>query len=107
MDITVGMILEDLSYCKELLFLVRRNRKKPNIVLNGLLHLFEDTACVSSCFPKSDKIVEYLCGLQCEGKSLPEEELDFLLISINAAIKDTERQLKGLNYNQILFESED
>lgn len=101
MDITVGMILEDLSYCKELLFLVRRNRKKPNIVLNGLLHLFEDTACVSSCFPKSDKIVEYLCGLQCEGKSLPEEELDFLLISINAAIKDVESKLQNYEYNEM------
>ena len=101
MDITVGMILEDLSYCKELLFLVRRNRKKPNIVLNGLLHLFEDTACVPSCFPKSDKIVEYLCGLQCEGKSLPEEELDLLLISINAAIKDVESKLQNYKYNEM------
>lgn len=101
MDITVGMILEDLSYCKELLFLVRRNRKKPNIVLNGLLHLFEDTACVSSCFPESDKIVEYLCGLQCEGKSLPEEELDFLLISINAAIKDVESKLQNYEYDEM------
>ena len=101
MDITVGMILEDLSYCKELLFLVRRNRKNPNIVLNGLLHLFEDTACVSSCFPKSDKIVEYLCGLQCEGKSLPEEELDFLLISINAAIKDVESKLQNYEYDEM------
>ena len=102
MDITVGMILEDLSYCKELLFLVRRNRKKPTIVLNGLLHLFEDTACVSSCFPKSDKIVEYLCGLQCEGKSLPEEELDFLLININAAIKDVESKLQNYEYDDIV-----
>lgn len=102
MDITAGMIIEDLSYCKELLFLVRRNRKKPSIVLNGLLHLFEDTACVSSCFPKSDKIIEYLCGLQCEGKSLPEEELDFLLLSINAAIKDVESKLQEYEYNEIV-----
>lgn len=102
MSITVGMIREDLSYCKELLFLVRRNRSKPSIVLYGLLHLFEDTACVSSCFPKSDNIVEYLCGLQCEGKSLPEEELDLLLLCINAAIKDVEGKLQDYKYNDVV-----
>ena len=102
MSITVGMIIEDLNYCKELVFLVRRNRNKPSIVIYSLLHLFEDTACVSSCFPKSDKIVEYLCGLLCGGKSLPQEELDLLLLCINAAIKDVESKLQDYEYNEII-----
>ena len=101
---TVGDVKRDLEYTKEIFNMVKRNRNKKDIVLNGLITLFEDTAVCLSCFPEHEQIVEYFCGLQCEGKELPKDELDIFLFNINAAIKDTERQLKGLNYNQILFE---
>ena len=102
--ITASDVRNDLEYTKELFYMVKRNKKNKDIVLSNLISLFTDCATIISTFPEHEKLLQYFVELRCSGDDIPQEDLDLLLISINAAIKDVERAIKNYQYQEILFE---
>ena len=102
--ITASDVKSDLEYTKELFYMVKRNKKNKDIVLSNLISLFTDCATIISTFPEHEKLSQYFVELRCSDDDIPQEDLDLLLISINAAIKDVERAIKNYQYQEILFE---
>ena len=103
MDITIKDVRNDLEYTKELFHMVKRNKNNKDIVLGNLISLFTDCATIISTFPEHEKLAQYFVEVRCSGDEIPQEDLDLLLISINASIKDTERAIK--NYQNELAHS--
>ena len=98
MAIKVLDVKLDIEEAKTLVKCIRKNKNKPRIVLNSLITLFSDVACILTAFPYHEEILDFI------QRGISREELDIILFAVNSVIKDYEKLLAAMDNNKILYD---
>lgn len=84
--ITIEDIIAEIESANNTLKFIRKNRKRKDLVINGMLQLLTDNAVIIVGLDNADAVAEDIRALMFVDGDIPQELIDYWLLTLNGVV---------------------
>ena len=84
--ITIEDIIAEIESANNTLKFIRKNRKRKDLVINGMLQLLTDNAVIIAGLDNADVVAEDIRALMFVDGDIPQELVDYWLLTLNGVV---------------------
>ena len=84
--ITIEDIVAEIESANNTLKFIRKNRKRKDLVISGMLQLLTDNAVIIVGLDNADVVAEDIRALMFMDGDIPQELIDYWLLTLNGVV---------------------